>query len=75
MRSASFRSRYDDLERRRLALMQRLASLGETPHPGRGRARTLLNTTFRKSTLAQRVAILEAADWVITLIERSSLLL
>jgi hypothetical protein len=73
--NASFRARYDDLERRREALMQRLAALGETPHPGRNRARTLLGTTFRKATLVQRAAILHAADWVIALIERSTLLL
>jgi hypothetical protein len=73
--NASFRVRYDDLERRRERLMERLAALGDTAHPGRGRARTLLNTTFRRAKLVQRAAILEAADWVISLIERSTLLM
>jgi len=73
--NASFRARYDDLERRRTQLMERLSALGDTPHPGHRRARTLLNATFRKARLVQRVAILEAADWVIALIERSTMLL
>ena len=44
-------------------------------HPGYARARTLLNARFRKATLAQRAAILEAADWLIMLIDRSTILL
>jgi hypothetical protein len=73
--TGNFRARYDELEQRRIQLLRRLAALGGTPHPGHGRARTLLNTTFRKATLVQRAAILQAADWVIALIERSTLLL
>ena len=72
-RAASFRTRYDALEKRRDELVARLAALGEkaSPHPALGRARTLLNTTFRKASLVQRAAILEAADWLITIIDRS----
>jgi hypothetical protein len=75
--TGTFRTRYNDLERRRTELMARLAALGEKAgaHPGCSRARTLLNTTFRKASLAQRAAVLQAADWVIALIERSTMLL
>jgi hypothetical protein len=34
----------------------------------------LLNTTFRKASLVQRAAILEAADWLITIIDRAQTL-
>ena len=43
-----------------------------SPHPALRRARTLLNTTFRKASLVQRAAILEAADWLITIIDRAT---
>ena len=70
----SFRSRYDDLERRRDELIGRLAALGEraASHPGYGRARTLLNTTFRKASVVQRAAVLEAADWLIRVLDRAT---
>jgi len=76
-RTASFRSRYDELEARRNDLRARLAALGERvgPHPAHGRARTLLGTTFRKASLAQRAAVLEAADWLITVLDRAAMLL
>jgi len=72
-RTATFRARYDELERRRAELGARLALLGQkaSPHPALRRARTLLNTTFRKASLVQRAAVLEAADWLITLIDRA----
>ena len=75
--AATFRARYDNLEERREELMARLAVLSKTgaPHPALGRARTLLNTTFRKASLAQRAAVLEAADWLIMMIDRASMLL
>jgi hypothetical protein len=75
--ATSFRARYDDLEKRREELMARLAELAQrgSPHPALGRARTLLNTTFRKASLVQRAAVLEAADWLIMVIDRSSMLL
>ena len=44
-------------------------------HPALGRARTLLNTTFRKASLVQRAAVLKAADWLIMMIDRAQMLL
>ena len=76
-RATTFRARYDDLEKRRDELVARLAMVAKhaSPHPALGRARTLLNTTFRKASLVQRAAVLEAADWLITMIDRASMLL
>jgi len=76
-RAASFRSRFDELEARRNELMARLAALSERagPHPAHGRARTLLGTTFRRASLAQRAAVLEAAEWLISLLDRAAMLL
>ena len=64
---ANFRRRYDELEARRAALVARLAGLSEAArrHPGYRRALTLLNDTFRKEKLAQRLAVLQAAAWLI----------
>ena len=55
----------------------RLEGLGERArhNPGYARARTLLNTTFRKAKLVQRAAILEAADWLIAVIDRTTMML
>ena len=68
----SFRQRYDDLEKRRSELVDRLLSLGEGAqrHPGYKRALKLLNDTFRKSKLAQRLAVLQAAAWLIDILEK-----
>jgi len=68
----NFRRRYDELEARRAALVARLAALGEAAqrHPGYRRALTLLNDTFRKEKLAQRLAVLQAAAWLIDLLEK-----
>jgi hypothetical protein len=76
-RAATFRARYDDLEQRREELMARVAELAQrgSPHPALGRARTLLNTRFRKASLVQRAAVLEAADWLIVMIDRATMLL
>jgi hypothetical protein len=73
---AGFRERYDELEAYRLALVARLTSLGEAGHrhPGYKRALKLLNDTFRKSKLAQRLAILQAAAWLIDILEKLTLL-
>ncbi len=70
--SGNFRRRYDDLETRRAELVARLRMLGDMakPHPGYKRALTLLNDTFRKSRLAQRLAVLQAATWLIDILER-----
>ena len=75
-RASSFRARYDALERRRDELMARLAALGEKagPQPALARARTLLNATFRKASLVQRAAVLEAADWLIRLLDRTTMM-
>lgn len=68
----TFRQRYDALEARRTKLVARLQDLGAKAqvHPGYKRALTLLNETFRKSKLAQRLAVLEAATWLIDLLEK-----
>jgi hypothetical protein len=69
----SFRARYDALEQRRADLIARLGALGERAraNPAHARARKLLNETFRGASLVQRAAILEAAAWLITLLDRS----
>ena len=69
---AGFRERYDELEAYRLALVARLTSLSETGqrHPGYKRALKLLNDTFRKAKLAQRLAVLQAAAWLIDVLEK-----
>ena len=69
---ARFRERYDEIEAHRAALVARLTSLGEAAqrHPGYRRAFTLLNATFRRSKLAQRLAVLQAAAWLIDILEK-----
>lgn len=68
----SFRQRYNEIEARRSELIARLSTLGENArgHPAYKRSLRLLNDTFRKGKLAQRIAILEAADWLIELLEK-----
>ena len=70
----TFRQRYDELETRRSELMARLRALGDGAqrHPGYKRALKLLNDTFRKSKLAQRLAVLQAAAWLIDILEKLS---
>ena len=72
-----FRQRYDDVENRRSELIDRLNNLGDgaRAHPGYKRALKLLNETFRKSKLAQRLAVLQAAAWLIDILERLALTL
>lgn len=67
-----FRQRYADIEMRRIELIDRLRRLSASAqaHPGHKRALTLLNDTFRKSKLAQRLAVLQAAAWLIDILER-----
>ena len=74
---ATFRQRYDELETQRTALMARLAGLGSAAqqHPGYKRALKLLNDTFRKSKLAQRLAVLQAAAWLIDVLEQLTTML
>jgi hypothetical protein len=68
----NFRQRYDELETQRSELVSRLRMLSKTarPHPGYKRALTLLNVTFRKAKFAQRLAVLQAAAWLIDLLEQ-----
>jgi len=69
---ASFRQRYDEIEAHRAALVARLSALGGASkrHPGYRRALHLLNETFRKEKLAQRLAVLQAAAWLIDVLEK-----
>ena len=73
---ASFRERYAALEAQRAELVARLAALDQSArtHPGYKRALTLLNNTFRKEKLPQRLAVLQAAAWLIALLEKLSTL-
>lgn len=74
---AHFRKRYEELEARRRALIERLSNLSDKgrAHVGYRRALKLLNDTFRKSSLVQRVAVLEAAAWLIDILEKLALTL
>jgi hypothetical protein len=76
-RSPDFRGRYDDLERRRSELIERLARLDHLPQAADScrRARTMLNATYRKATLVQRAAVLQAATWLVDVAEMMSSLL
>jgi hypothetical protein len=70
-KQASFRRRYENLEAHRATLIARLSALGDArSHPGYAHALKLLNNTFRKSSLAQRMAVLEAAAWLINILEK-----
>jgi hypothetical protein len=68
----SFRQRYNEIEVRRSELVARVSKLGESArsHPAYKRSLRLLNDTFRKGRLAQRIAILEAAAWLIDILEK-----
>lgn len=72
---ASFRRRYDELERNRAALVARLAELRSRAggHPACNQAMKLLNETYRKSSLAQRLGVLQAASFMLDIIERLTL--
>ena len=69
---ASFKQRYDEAERRRAFLLQRLAGLGEAArvHPAYRRTLTLLNQTFHGAPVAKRLSALQAAEWLIDVLER-----
>ncbi len=69
----NFRQRYEDLELSRAALLARLDRHMKVvrTHPSAKRALKLLNDTFRSASVAQRVAILQAAEWLINLIEKT----
>jgi hypothetical protein len=69
--SKSFHHRYTAMEIRRADLIERLTKLGEGAqrHPAYNTARALLNKTFRKESLARRASILQAAAWLIDVME------
>ena len=69
---ASFRERYATLEKRRSELVDRLTALDAKAqaHPGYKRALKLLNDTFRREKLPQRLAVLQAAAWLIAVLEK-----
>ena len=68
----SFRQRYDELEMRRSELAARLHLLGATAerHPAYRRALKLLNDIYRREKLPQRLAVLQAAAWLIDVLEK-----
>ena len=69
---ANFRERYTALEKQRTELVARLAGLDAKAqaHPGYKRALKLLNDTFRREKLPQRLAVLQAAAWLIAVLEK-----
>lgn len=70
--SVPFRQRFDDLERRRKQLLDQLNTLAAIAgkHPGYRNALTLLTSTFRRASLAQRAAVLQSAAWLIGVLEQ-----
>ena len=70
--TGSFDQRYRKLEDRRASLIKRLQGLGAAARGHRGYlgALKLLNDTFRKAKLGQRLAVLEAASWLIDILEK-----
>jgi hypothetical protein len=71
-----FRKRYDELEARRVHLLERLEKLGDAgrKHSGFNSALSLLNVQFRRAKLVQRAAVLQSA-WMIDLLERIAMML
>lgn len=68
----SFRRQYDELEARRAELCARLCELGHAAqeHPGYRGAMKLLTNIYRKEKMAQRLAVLQAAAWLIDVLEK-----
>jgi DNA-binding ferritin-like protein len=68
----SFRQQYDELETHRAELCERLRTLGHKAeeHPAYKGALKLLNTIYRKEKLAQRLAVLQSAAWLIDILEK-----
>ena len=62
---------YSELERRRKALEQRLENLGPAAKDNRGyrTVRSLLGRSYIRDSLAARAALLEAADFMIKVLE------
>ena len=65
------RTRYDDTETQRVVLLARLGRMAQQAPvpPGYKNALVLLNQRFRVARIKQRIKILEAAEWLITVIE------
>jgi hypothetical protein len=70
--SGEFRRRYNNLESQREVLMNRLRLLGRfnAKHPAYANAQALLTRTFRGASVTQRVAILNAASWLLDVLEK-----
>ena len=70
----TFRKRYKALEIHRAELSLRLHSIGEAAqrHPAYKAAVKLLNDIYRKERLAQRLAVLKSAGWLINILEQLS---
>jgi hypothetical protein len=67
----SFNKKFDWLEEQRTSLLARLNALNTaSDHPAYRRAQSLLNTTFRKTKLRQRASVLQAAQWLIEVLDR-----
>ena len=66
------RGRYAHVEKQRDELLERLDCFAarKKAHPSYKSARILLNRRFRLASIDQRVAILKAADWFISMIEK-----
>ena len=73
----SFRQQYDDLEARRAELCERLRTLGHKAeaHPAYKGALKLLNNVYRREKLAQRLAVLQSAAWLIDILEKMAITL
>jgi hypothetical protein len=72
----SFHQRYDEAEQRRLEVLARVEALSDKAraHPAVKRAQILLNSVFRKATVAQRLTVVGSAEWLLDLVERISML-
>ncbi|HET9718295.1 MAG TPA: hypothetical protein VFP60_19160 [Pseudolabrys sp.] len=70
----SFRKQYDEMEAHRAALCVRLQALGHAArrHPAHKGALKLLNNIYRKEKLPQRLAVLQSAAWLISILEKLS---
>jgi hypothetical protein len=66
-----FRDRFDDVTRRREALLARLENMPPHAqvHPAYANIRKLLGPSFIGSALAQRLAVLQSAEWLLNVLE------
>jgi hypothetical protein len=72
----TFRQRYEEAEARRAAMLERLRELNDEArsHPAHKRVRILLNERFRQAKVAQRIGILQSAEWLIDVLETLTLI-